>query len=378
MAIGLYIHVPFCIKKCQYCDFVSYPLEGKASSNYISSLFKEMSVYADKLKPDTKIIDSVYIGGGTPTCLSGDDLAGILDKIFSCFDVRDGAEITVEVNPGTVTREKLVSLKKAGVNRLSIGFQSCHPDLLHTLGRIHTFFEAVKTFREARALGYDNINIDLIFGIPGQSYEQWQSCLEKVVRLYPDHISAYNLQLEEGTPLFDMVNKGFLEPCSEDLEADMYQNLIEMLSVSGYVHYEISNFALRGRFCRHNLRYWQNRSFLGLGPAAHSFLDGRRFSNEPDVDRYMEKLMEGYLPVSWEKKLDVRTEMSETVFMGLRLIEGLDKDEFRKRFGEKVNEVFESEIERLIEMGLLKNLENRICLTAKGLMLGNIVFMQFV
>lgn len=378
MAIGLYVHVPFCVRKCRYCSFTSYPREDGAVTLYLGALAREIEMRAGSLSREERLVDSIYIGGGTPTCLEAGDLEAVLDRIYSSFTVSAGAEITVEANPGTVDREKLARLRKAGVNRLSLGFQACRPELLATLGRIHTWPEAVASFREARRAGFDNINTDLIFGIPGQGPEQWAECLEEVAGLGPDHISAYGLQLEEGTPLFLEVGQGLIEPCTEDLEADMYQDLRETLSHRGYIQYEISNFSLPGRECRHNLRYWHNLSYLGLGPSAHSFLGGRRFSNDPSTQGYAGVISSGQFPVCWQEETGRRTEMSETMFLGLRLLGGVDLEEFRKRFGESAEDVYRAEIDRLAGLGLVEAGEGRVRLTPRGVMLGNVVFMEFV
>lgn len=378
MSIGLYIHVPFCVRKCFYCSFVSVPREDGLVSRYLDALAVEMEIRSRTLPREEKSVDSIYVGGGTPTCLSGKELSRILEGIHFFFDVSAGAEITVEANPGTVSRDKLIDLRKAGVNRLSMGFQACHRDLLKTLGRIHSPAGAVAAFREARLAGFDNINIDIIYGIPGQSLDMWQICLTEVDGLRPDHLSAYSLQIEEGTPLFDRVRAGVLEACPEDLEAEMYEHLIDHLTARDYVHYEISNFARPGKLCRHNLRYWHNLGYLGLGPAAHSNLGGARFSNDPSLQRYAGALEEGSLPVNWQEKTDPKTEMSETVFLGLRLMEGVDLSAFRHRFGKDIDEVFRDEIDRLAGLGLIERAGGRLRLTRRGMMLGNMVFAEFV
>ncbi|MFZ5646675.1 MAG: radical SAM family heme chaperone HemW [Bacillota bacterium] len=378
MGIGLYIHVPFCIRKCRYCAFTSYPVNEGEVFNYIDALSREIGIRAGMLSPEERKVDTVYMGGGTPTCLPVKVLGTLFETVYSHFDVSHDAEISVEANPGTVDGYKLAVLGEHGVNRISIGIQACQPELLHVLGRIHSFEEAVNSFNQARDRGFDNINVDLIFGIPGQSFEQWRECLNRVAGLMPDHISAYGLHLEEGTPLFESAEKGRVEPCPEDLEADMYKYLVDCLKSRGYVHYEISNFALPGRLCRHNLRYWLNRDYLGLGPAAHSFMAGRRFSNEPLLRRYADKLSAGVLPECREEEMDLENEMSETVFLGLRLVEGLDRGEFRERFGKSVEEVYGAQIKHLAGLGLIEADERRIRLTEKGLLLGNIVFAEFV
>jgi oxygen-independent coproporphyrinogen-3 oxidase len=378
MTIGLYIHVPFCVKKCNYCSFYSVPLKEELVSRYLAALAREMEMRARLLFPEERPVDSIFIGGGTPTCLSGEDLAGILENVSSFFNVAGGAEITVEANPGTLQENKLRDLKNAGVNRLSIGFQACCRGLLETLGRIHSYSGAAEFFRKARRAGFDNINVDLIYGIPGQSLEQWKSCLVRVAGLGPDHISAYGLQLEDGTPLWRRVREGDPEPCPEDLEADMYLVLIDTLTAFGYIHYEVSNFALPGKICRHNLRYWRNLPYLGLGPAAHSYLDGRRSACEPSLDGYLEKLEAGRLPVCRVENGGPEEEMSETIFLGLRLMDGLDLEGFRKRFGKSIEDVYPEEVRRLSGLGLIKREEGRLRLTRRGLMLGNRVFSEFV
>ncbi|MHB8156156.1 MAG: radical SAM family heme chaperone HemW [Desulfocucumaceae bacterium] len=378
MSIGLYVHIPFCIRKCFYCDFYSRPLEAGLIPHFIKALAGEMEVRSSLLDAGEKTVDSIYLGGGTPTCLSGDQLSIIFENIFYYFDIAGGAEITVEANPGTVSREKLVALKGAGVNRLSLGFQACQDSLLHTLGRIHSYPEAEEAFKEARNIGFDNISVDLIFGIPGQTPEQWSCCLQKITDLRPDHISAYSLHLEEGTPLYQKVAGGVLEQCTEDLEADMYDYLIDYLGERGYAHYEVSNFSLPGRFSRHNLRYWHNGQYLGIGPAAHSHLGGKRFSNIPALGGYLESLKAGELPVEWEEEPDLKARMSETVFLGLRLTGGLDTTEFKKKFGREIYGVYGPIIERLTGQGLVEIKDHRLCLTRRGLMLGNWVFAEFV
>ncbi len=378
MSLGLYLHVPFCVKKCNYCSFVSLPREDHLVSAYLKSLKNELKMYSDNLSETEKELDSIFIGGGTPTSLSVSELEEILENIQTCFYLSKDAEITVEANPDTVERQKLVSLKNSGVNRLSFGFQSCQNENLVLLGRTHTFSEAVCSYQEAREVGFDNINIDLIYGIPGQLIAEWSDCLREIISLSPEHISAYGLQLEEGTPLYKKVSEGELEQCPEDTEADMYQILMDMLKTSGYIHYEISNFAKPGRSCRHNLRYWHNQAYLGLGPAAHSYLRGERFANHLSVNQYIESLMNGQSPVCSREVINRDVEMSETVFLGLRLIEGLDTRLFNRRFGISIEKVYSNEIKKLTRLGLLEKAGPFLRLTNRGLMLGNMVFSEFI
>jgi len=378
MSIGLYVHVPFCVKKCHYCDFVSVVKEDSAVEHFIASLQREISMWSNILRGQEKHVDSIYIGGGTPTCLTGRELSSIIESIFAGFDVPADPELTVEANPGTVDRHKLDCLKSAGVNRLSLGFQSCSRELLDILGRTHTYRDAVSCYMDARAAGFENINTDLIFGIPGQTVEQWQCCLNEVAGLRPDHISAYGLQLEEGTPLYDTVASGRLEECPEDLQAEMYESLMETLAGRGYIHYEISNFCLPEKCCRHNLRYWHNESYIGLGPAAHSCMGGIRYANHHGLREYNDMLLLGSLPVICREEKDPVREMSETMFLGLRLIEGMDVESFRQRFGVSVYDVYTKEIEKLAGLKLIEAAGGKLRLTKRGIMVGNMVFSEFV
>jgi len=380
--LGLYVHVPFCLCKCHYCDFISYPYDPKKAVDrkrvrlYLSALSKEIKLCAEQEKKE--VFKSLYIGGGTPTCLSISELAGILEEVDRHFCLHPAAEITVEVNPGTVDLEKLQALYLAGVNRLSIGVQSFADHLLEFLGRIHSSAQGVETFTQARRAGFDNINLDLIFGIPGQGLEEWKETLQRAVVLEPEHIAAYSLQIEEETPLFRAVCEGKVEPCPEELELAMYRETIDYLTASGYIHYEISNFARSGCESRHNLIYWLNGEYIGLGPAAHSHRDGCRYSNLENVESYALTLARGNRPLaSWEA-LPKETEMAETVFMGLRLLKGLDTAGFAERFGVAIEEVYGFEIDRLTKAGLLERSGNYLRLTPRGLPVANEVFASFV
>lgn len=378
MAIGLYIHIPFCIKKCFYCDFVSFPINPETAGPYIKALFAEIDLYDRSLQESEREVSSVFIGGGTPTCLPAADLRAILEKVGSGFFILPGCEITVEANPGTVTPLYLAELKAAGVNRLSLGVQSLDDQLLAVLGRMHSSAEALKAVNWSKAAGFQNINLDLIFGIPGQSSEQWLDTIQKAAGLGTGHLAVYGLQLEDGTPLKQAVDRGELQPCAEDLELAMYRTAIEFLTSNGYEHYEISNFARPGMRCAQNLGYWHNSPYLGLGTAAHSFLDDSRFSNERTVQRYLEKILRGEYPVETVETISKKEEMSETMFLGLRLVEGIDLKAFQQRFGRRAEEVYEGEISRLIEAGLVEVKGDRLRLTCFGLPVANRVFQEFV
>lgn len=377
-ALGLYVHVPFCLKKCLYCDFTSYPYSEAAAGVYLDALFKEIEMYSRELPDREKELVSIFIGGGTPTCLPSGSLTAILDRLSRAFSLLPGCEITVEVNPGTVDRQSLAELKAGGVNRLSLGVQAFQDHLLSMLGRIHTAVEAVETTRAARMVGFENLNLDFIFGIPGQTIRDWQETLSQAVSLEPEHIAVYGLQLEAGTPLEHLVSRGEIQPCSEELELSLYQTAIRYLSGQGYVHYEISNFTCPGRKSVHNLGYWLNRPYLGLGPAAHSYLRGGRYANDSTLEGYAGRLARGELPVYTREAGTVRTEMAETMFLGLRLISGVDLMAFYRRFGRRAEDVYRLEITRLLKSGLVKIAGGHLYLTAAGLPLANEVFIEFV
>lgn len=378
MPAALYIHVPFCLKKCHYCDFVSYPFNAGDAKAYLDALFREMRGYGADLADAEKRISSLYIGGGTPTCLPVAGLNAILENAAAHFNLLPGCEITVEANPGTVSPDGLCELKKAGFNRLSLGVQSFQDRFLRVLGRVHDAREAVRAARQARAAGFTNLNLDFIFGVPGQTLGDWMETLTGAVELFPEHLALYGLQLEAGTPLEKSVASGRIKACSQDVELSMYLTAIDFLAAHGYFHYEISNFARPGRQSVHNLGYWLNRPYLGLGPAAHSYLRNRRFHNYASLKRYWEKVNLGEAPVEAGEHIPVSREMSETMFLGLRLTAGVDLDRFRRRFGRRAEVVYRQEIARLEQNGLVRVEAGCLRLTKKGLPVANAVFREFV
>lgn len=378
MAIGLYIHVPFCVKKCNYCDFISYPYDAGLAASYVSALGREMALHAADMTPEERIVRSIYLGGGTPTVLRGDQLVEIIENCRKHFTVAADAEITVECNPGTVDFRKLAEVRQAGVNRLSIGVQAYQQKLLDLLGRIHGWRNVEETVDSSRQAGFDNISLDLIFGIPGQSLRSWQKTLQNILALSPQHVSAYNLKIEPDTPLYRDVASGCLLPCDEELELEMFWYVIDNLTGKGFNHYEISNFALPGREARHNLIYWRNEEYLGLGPAAHSMLRGQRFINEENVELYIQKMCNNQSVVREKQQLSTEEQISETIFLGLRLIEGLDLPGFEKRFGKPVEHLFGAELKKLSNLGLIEISEKHLKLTEKGLPVANEVFVEFI
>jgi len=337
-----------------------------------------MALWQKNVAGERWTLSTVFIGGGTPTCLSPGGLGEIIANVERHFNLAPNLEYTVEANPGTVHRTGLEALRRSGVNRLSLGAQACCPNTLRTLGRIHSHRQTVEAARQAREAGFDNINLDLIFGVPSQTRAGWLDCLEKIIALRPEHISAYGLQLEIGTPLCAMVDDGFLQPCDEELQLDMYYSAIDALHNAGYQHYEISNFARLGRECRHNLVYWHNGGYLGLGPAAHSRLGMRRLANEEQLDSYLAALAGGSLPVTRSENIHVQNDIFETIFLGLRLTAGFDLESFRIRFGVSLDQVYPGLTARLIGEGLLELDANHLRLTRRGLAVANMVMAEFV
>ncbi len=377
-SLSLYIHVPFCMRKCSYCDFVSYSYSADAAESYLTALELELQHYACTLSRLQRQPATVFIGGGTPTVLKTAQLEKLLLAVQKYFHWAPNAEVTIEANPGTVNWEKLYTLKQLGVNRLSIGVQACQQHLLNLLGRVHNYQQAVQAVADARCAGFENINLDLIFGLPNQSLTEWQQSLRSVLDLSPRHLSCYSLQLEENTPLTTAVECGRLNRCSEELELAMYQETIDFLAANGYLHYEISNFAQPGFQSKHNLVYWHNGYYLGLGPAAHSHVNNERWANTGGLEEYVSKLTAGELPVSEHNSLTVKDDMIETAIMGLRLLEGLSLCAFYERFRQDVQNVWPKQIAELCAQGLLELTATHLKLTQKGLPLANVVFAEFV
>ena len=370
--ISLYIHVPFCVRKCLYCDFPSFSGMESVFDDYVRMLCREIDeTYSDYRGMEVK---SIFVGGGTPSVLPPALLGRISDKIFSRFDVDSKAEITIETNPGTLDAKKLGEMKSMYFNRLSMGLQAWQDRLLKKLGRIHTADEFETNFLQARDAGFKNINVDLMFALPTQSLDDWQETLEKVIKLRPEHISAYSLIIEEGTPFFDMFDRGELKETDEDTDRKMYYLAKEMLSDKGYKQYEISNFAKEGFECYHNKVYWRTEEYQGFGLGAHSYADGVRFHNTYDMKEYLRG--EGF---RLDKEfLSLQEKQEEFMFMGLRMNEGVSETEFLRRFGESMDSVYGDEIKELISEELLVKKDGRLSLTDRGVDISNSVFEKFI
>lgn len=371
--IGLYVHIPFCIKKCNYCDFNSFETL-ELIPEYLVALKKEIS----NLKNSGYVAKTVYIGGGTPTVLTNSQLFSLLNDLHKNIYIANDAEITIEANPGTLTKEKLHLLKTLGVNRLSIGLQAYQNLMLKIMGRIHTVEDFENNFKAARDVGFDNINVDLIFGLPDQRLEDFKETIKRVLALSPEHISCYSLSVEEGTRFYQWQKEGKLCLPSDDEERKMYYEAIETLTHVGYNHYEISNFAKPGRECKHNLVYWTYKEYLGLGAGAHSFLDNKRFNNHPIILDYIKSIKTSSSAVSNIESISYQEQQAEFCFMGLRLLQGLNKDAFKQRFHKEITQVYKSAIEKLKKQGLLQENSENLKLTALGLDFANAVFTEFL
>ena len=373
---GLYIHIPFCKKKCLYCDFPSFSGCENIYEDYVNSLLKEISEAAKKyshLKFST-----VFVGGGTPTVLPPKLLGKVLDSVLNKFSVENNAEITIEANPGTVNSQYFKELRQMDVNRLSFGVQAWQDRLLKTLGRVHDNKMFVQNFYEARQAGFQNISCDIMFSLPNQDLMDWKETLEEITKLNPEHISAYSLIIEEGTPFKDMFDKEEFKPINENLDRQMYYLAKETLKDKGYNMYEISNFAKEGFESKHNITYWQTREYVGMGLGSHSYINGERFHNPYDMKEYI--LTKGNIMALRQdiEKLSEKEKIEEFMFMGLRMTEGIKIFDFKLRFKKEPMEIYKDEIKFLFHEGLIDINKERIFLTKKGIDLSNFVYEKFL
>lgn len=374
MASSVYIHIPFCATKCYYCAFNTYTFHKEQAKAYLQALRTEMELYVSETDP----LQTIFIGGGTPSILSANALSQLLTDIHQHFRITPDAEITVECNPGTVDIEKLRVMQDNGVNRLSFGLQAMQDETLKQLGRIHTVAEFLQSYHLAREGGFENINIDLIFALPDQTMDAWHHTLNEVISLEPTHISAYNLVMEETTPFYEWWQAGELHLPPEDTEADMFQYTIETLTAHGYTHYEICNFARPNREALHNLVYWNNQSCIGLGAGASGYVNGVRYSNIRGIAPYIDKLAERTKPIADRERLTGDTEKAETLMLALRKREGISLDVYQNRFGEQIEVAFGSILKKWMDLGLLERTATHLRLTARGLFLANEVFVELM
>lgn len=390
--LSLYIHIPFCVRKCGYCDFLSAPADEKARDRYVQALLMEIERYRGTETADRKI-KTLYIGGGTPSTLSVKQLECIMQKIKCTFNFHGDMETSMEMNPGTASKEKCRALYQMGINRLSIGLQSTNDMELKTLGRIHSYEDFLNTYTWCREAGFQNINVDLMAALPYQTVESYTTGLRKIIRLAPEHISAYSLILEEGTPFYQKYNSGCYPLPDEEQERLMYRETEQILAQAGYERYEISNYAKKGYACRHNLVYWQGGDYLGLGLGSSSYMDGVRFHNTTDFITYVNQ----GTYVEDREELSVQAKMEEFMFLGLRVMAGVSGTEFEKRFGKTMEDVYGDVLRKHEEEGLLQierkedrkeaaaaepakgktNIE-KVMLTTNGVDVSNYVFADFL
>lgn len=372
--IGIYVHIPFCKKKCYYCDFVSYSNKETKIEEYIEAVKKEIE--SQKIKSE---ITTIYIGGGTPSFISSEYIKEIIDEIQK-KNVSEKAEITIEVNPGTVTIEKLKEYKDCGINRLSIGLQSTQDKLLKQIGRVHNFEQFLETYKMAREVGFENINVDLMLGLPNQRIKDLKESLETVMELQPEHISVYSLIIEDGTPIANKIEKGELKLPEEDAERNMYWYVKNTLELNGYKHYEISNFAKKGYESKHNINCWKQNEYIGIGVAAHSYRDVVRYSNTENIGEYIRNVSKDNFERNRiiheiQKEDDIK---KEYMLLGLRQIDGVKISEFKEKFGGNPIYIFRNELKILTDEGLVIVDDDNIKLTNKGIDLANWVWEKFV
>lgn len=374
----LYIHIPFCVKKCSYCDFLSFPAGREVQRAYVDALLDEI-----RGEKETGDADTIFFGGGTPSLLPAEEIARIMGQIRETWRISTEAEITLEANPGTLTQEKLRLWRQAGINRLSIGLQSSVNEELKTLGRIHTWEEFLEGYHMAREAGFTNINIDQMSALPGQTADSWRHTLERVLALKPEHISAYSLIVEEGTPFYEKYGEDARrrergESCkylpSEETERQMYYDTDTVLKEGGYHRYEISNYALPGKECRHNCGYWRRLPYRGFGLGASSLVQEVRFHNTADLAQYLRR----DFPRMDEEHLTTEDQMEEFMFLGLRLMSGISEMEFREKFGRSFTNVYGKVSEKLAAQGLLVWENGRVYLTAAGIDVSNYVLAEFL
>lgn len=372
---GIYIHIPFCVRKCNYCDFLSFPAGEEERNRYIHCLVQEIE-RSQRYFPENRQVDTVFLGGGTPSILSLRQVEQILKALRQTFIIADTAEITAECNPGTVDLEFIRGLFKNGVNRISFGVQSAVDSELQTLGRIHRFQDAKESVAMAREAGFENINIDVMSAVPGQTKKSYSDTLTRILELKPEHISAYSLIIEEGTPFYEKY--GEVPPVDEETDRWMYAATKERLAACGYERYEISNYARRGYECRHNLKYWSGEDYIGFGLGASSKVGVTRYHNESDMTQYLEKIQREDNVAYVEEVLSTEEQMSEYMILGLRKTRGISLNEFKNQFGIPVDDIYGKQIETFMADGLLQREGDRLFFTDHGLDVSNLVLCELI
>ena len=378
--LELYVHIPFCEEKCRYCDYLSFRADEGEKKAYVTQLIEEIKAQGQNYSE--YLVSSIFIGGGTPTTLSGIWILDIMNAIRENFIVETDAEVSIECNPGTLSKSKIIHIKKAGINRISFGLQSSIEEELKELGRIHTYKDFLQSYQLAREYGFTNINVDLMSGLPNQTIDSYKTTLKRVCALKPEHISAYSLIIEPDTPFFDKYGseEGSMLLPDENIDREMYALTKNILREHGYERYEISNYAKPGRECRHNIGYWTGVSYLGLGVGASGYVMNRRFHVESDYRKYMSvKMQQDITPLYCDlEELDIKANMEEFMFLGLRLTRGVSRHEFNERFGVDMFEVFDRQIKRNMMLKVMESNSPYLRLTEKGLDLSNMVMSDFL
>ncbi len=377
MDFGVYVHIPFCVSKCHYCDFASSVQDQSQYEPYVNALIDEIRAHRSST-PDPLTIKTIFIGGGTPSVLPPILLEKILIALKENFTIAEDAEYTIESNPGTLSKEKLTVMREHGINRISMGAQAYQNNLLKRIGRTHTVGEIVDSYHLCRTAGFENINLDLMFALPTQTLDQWQETLEEVVKLGAEHISAYSLIVEEGTHFGDLYNKGELEVPDEDLERTMYTLAKDYLAKHGYNQYEISNFAKEGKGSLHNINNWRVYPYIGIGLGAHSYYNGYRYNNTYNMEEYMAHSKELNLIQKEKEFIDLKAQIEEFMFLGLRLTQGIEIEEFARRFNQSIEDVYAKELQQHKKDKLLEEADGFIRLTDYGQDISNTVFSSFL
>ena len=378
--LGIYIHIPFCMQKCLYCDFVSYINKSECVKEYINCMIKEIQSY-DLKKYN---ITTIYIGGGTPSFIESDYIKEIINVIQNKLEKNDtrweDIEITIEANPGTITLEKLNDYKTAGINRISLGLQATQDRLLKQIGRIHNYKDFLEAYELLKRVGFNNINVDLMIGLPNQSIKDLKESLEKIIKLDPNHISVYSLIIEDGTPISKLLDKEKIKLPDEEIERQIYWYVKNKLELNGYNHYEISNFSKKGKESKHNLNCWKQKQYIGVGAAAHSYFKDIRYSNTNNIEEYIKNIKENNIEKNRkiEEKQTIEDKKNEFMMLGFRMIEGVNIADFKAKFVDNPLYLYREKIKKLTDEGLIEVDLNNIKLTNKGLDLANVVFEEFI
>jgi len=375
--LGIYIHIPFCKQKCFYCDFCSFANKNEMQGKYVETVINEIKNITHKEK---YTVTTIYLGGGTPSILNPDYIKNILQEIKSSFEILDDAEITIEINPGTVNEEKLKKYKEYGINRLSIGLQSANDKILKKIGRIHDYKQFEETFFYARKCGFKNINVDLMIGLPTQAVEDVKQTLEKIIQKNPEHISVYSLIIEEGTIIEKLINENKLQLPDEETERIMYWTVVNELKENGYNQYEISNFSKKTYESKHNTNCWKQKQYIGLGTSAHSYLNKKRYSNTNNIEEYIKNIQENNISknITIHEEQTEESTMNEYMLLGLRMIQGININEFKQKFKIDPTIKYKEILEKLQKENLIQITKTSIKLTKQGIDFGNIVWEEFI